>query len=367
MPSPAPRRFNRLWAMILAAFLMLALPAHAQPAPAGAAPLKVGVYVVPPFVIKTPNGYGGMAIDLWQEIAAKLDLNYQYVEIPSFPDLLQAVSAGQVDIGVSDITITQERLQRMDFTQPWFDSGLRVMIDQDRQARLGLVMKKLYDGGHLRIFMWLGVAIIAATIGLTLLDRRFDDEFTKKWSEGIIESLYHVLSVVTSGKSSHKLLFGVYGRLLAALWLIIGVAVVAYITSSITTVMTVVTLNDQIRSNADLQGKTVGVVDGTVAEAFCLDAGVTTQTFIDLPGAVHAMLRRQVAAIVGDAPTLEYYDNSHPELPITEVGEIFQPSKYGFATPLGSSLTREISVQIVAAMEDGTLAKLHAKYFGVEP
>jgi ABC-type amino acid transport substrate-binding protein len=54
-------------------------------------------------------------------------------------------------------------------------------------------------------------------------------------------------------------------------------------------------------------------------------------------------------------------------LPITEVGEIFQPSNYGFATPLGSKLTREVSVQIVAAMEDGTLAKLHANYFGVEP
>lgn len=81
---------------------------------------------------------------------------------------------------------------------------------------------------------------------------------------------------------------------------------------------------------------------------------------------MHALLRRQIAAIVGDSSVLEYYDNSHPELPITEVGAIFQPATEGFAMP-GSRLGRAISVQIVADMEDGSLTKMTARYFGVEP
>jgi ABC-type amino acid transport substrate-binding protein len=321
-----------------------ATPAATAPPAAGAVPLKVAVYVVPPFVIKTDTGYGGMAIDIWQDTASKLGLSYQYVEMPTFSDLLQAVSSGQVDIAVADISITQERMQRMDFTQPWYNSGLRVMINQDRENHFGQVLQHVYQSGHLRIFMWLGIVIIAAVFALTLIDRHFDEDFPEKWHEGIIESLYHVLSVVTSGKSSHKLLFGVWGRLIAAFWLICGVTVVAYVTSTITASMTVLSLNDEIHSAADLQGHTVGVVEGTVGESWCLDAGVSTQTFINLPAAVHALLRHQIAAIVGDTPALEYYDNSHPELPITEVGAIFAPSTYGFATPMGSKLARQVSV-----------------------
>jgi len=366
---------NRTWSrsnwysclLIAACFILWLAPARAQPAGPDAAPLKVAVYVNPPFVMETNGVYSGLAIDIWQDAAAKLGLTYTYIPMPTFPDMLQAVAAGQVDIAVADITITQERMQRMDFTQPWFNSGLRVMIDQDRQSRLGTVLKNLYAGGHLHILMWLGVIIVAAVVALTAIDRKYTEGFPEKWSEGLIESLYHVLSVVTSGKSSHKLLFGMYGRLVASFWLICGLAVVAYITSSITAVMTVASLNDQIHSAADLHGNPVGAVAGTVAEAWCLDAGLQTQGFANLPDAVHALVRRQIVGIVGDAASLEYYDNSHPELPITEVGAVFEPATEGFATPIGSKLGRAISEQIVAQMEDGTLSQMTARYFGVEP
>jgi hypothetical protein len=43
------------------------------------APLKIGIYVSSPFVMQTATGYTGMAIDLWQDTAAKLG---QYVPLP---------------------------------------------------------------------------------------------------------------------------------------------------------------------------------------------------------------------------------------------------------------------------------------------
>src|SRR5690606_22087127 len=42
--------------------------------------LTVGVYVHPPFVIKGEDDFTGMAIDLWKEMAARLNLNSAYVE-----------------------------------------------------------------------------------------------------------------------------------------------------------------------------------------------------------------------------------------------------------------------------------------------
>lgn len=367
--------FRLIRLVLLGAALSLASVAHGKAdailTDGGAlptAPIKVGVILAPPFVMQTPTGYGGMAIDLWQNVADKLGLSYQYERLPTFRALLDAVAAGKVDIAVMDLTITQDRLQRMDFTQPWFDTGLRVMIDQNRHAGIRSLFHQLWVSGHVRVYLWLVAIILVATTILTLIDRRYDEEFPRAWHKGLAESFYHVMSVATSGKtSSHKALFGVGGRVMAALWMVCGVGVVAYITSSITSVMTASTITNQINSSADLPGKTVGVVNGSVGESYCLDAALSFQAYPTMPEAVKGMLKNQVAAVVDDASVLEYYDNTHPELPITEVGAIFRPSKYGFATPRGSALTRPVSVQIVADQENGYLGHLKARYFGIEP
>ena len=109
------------------------------------------------------------------------------------------------------------------------------------------------------------------------------------------------------------------------------------------------------------------MIRGSVAETFAQNAALAVQPYDNLEAAVRGLLRREVVAIISDAPVLEYYDNSHPELPITEVGALFQPEKYGFAVPTGSKLERDLTLQILAAREDGMLERLRSKYFGVTP
>lgn len=351
--------------------------ARAQTAPVTAAPAQifpaghqvtVGVVPLPPFVAEEGGTYSGMAIDLWQEAAAKLGLNYRYVPYPTFQTLMAAVVAGKVDIATVDATITESRLQRMDMTQPWFDGGLRVMIDQDRHQSFGSVLRALWVSGHVRVYLWLLALILLGTFVLTVIDRRVDEEFPRSWGAGLAHSFYHVMSIATSGKASaHKPLFGSWGRVLAAVWMVLGTAVVAYVTSSVTSVMTATTLLNQINSVADLAGKTVGVVEGTTGETYSQDAGLTTLSYPGLHEAVTALVKHRINGVISDAALLEYYDNSHPELPITEVGALFHPAKYGFALPLGSPLTRPLSVQIVAEQESGFLNRLRLRYFGDEP
>lgn len=361
------------WRLLLALGLMAGLAFLYSPAraadPASAKQVIVGVVPTPPFVTETPTGiYGGMAIDLWQDIAKSLGISYRYQPMPSFRALMDAVTTGKVDVVVSSITITKGRLDRMDFTQPWFDTGLRVMINKDRGQGFGGLVHELWITGHIRVYLWLAVAIVVATIILTLVDRHFDDEFHTNWWRGLADSFYHVMAIATSGRAAmHKPLFGGWGRVIAGFWMLCGVGVVAYVTSSITSVMTTASITNQISSVADLPGKTVGVVEGTVGEEYAVDAVLQARSFPTFQDAVDALLRHQIVAIIDDAATLEYFDNAHPELPLTEVGALFRPAKYGFATPRGSQLTRAISVAIVADQEDGSLGRLKARYFGVQP
>ncbi len=90
-------------------------------------PLVVGVFVQPPFVLKDAGGtYSGFAIGIWEKIATEQKIRFDYKEFDTIPALLSAASLGQVDLAVSDLTVTHERLQRMDFCHPFYDAGFRI-------------------------------------------------------------------------------------------------------------------------------------------------------------------------------------------------------------------------------------------------
>jgi polar amino acid transport system substrate-binding protein len=349
--------------LIAVLLLLLCGPAHvaAQPVPA---PIKAAVYIAPPFIMKSADGYTGFTWELWQQIAGDLKLTYDVQQVDSVAQLLQLVREKRVDVAVANLSITAARFETMDFTQPYFDAGLRIMIDEDRHAGLGSLIADLRQSGHLRIYAWLGVIIVVGTIVLTLIDRKYHPEFPGSWSEGLAESFYHVMSVTTSGSTSHRNLLGTAGRFLGAIWLACGVAVVAYVTSSITSVMTASTIAHQINSFSDLHGKHVGVLEGSVGEAYCRQSMLDVQAFGTMEQAIDALLKGEISAIVRDAPVLEWYDNAHPELPITVVGPVFNTEKYGFALPSNSPLTRPISEASLRLKDKGALDALRTRYFG---
>lgn len=330
-------------------------------------PVTVGVYVSEPFVNKQAGeAFSGMAIDLWQNVAARLDLASQYIEYPNYRELVRAVAAGEVDAAVTNLTITENRAQIVDFTHPWFDAGLRIMVPDSSGANWSELVSHLGDAGHLAAYAWIVLVILAATLFLTVFDRRFDPAFPRHWHEGLAENFFQVISITTSGKSSRKNLFGWLGRIWQAFWLLFGIAVVAYVTSSITSVMTVAHITNNISGLADLQDKAVGARRGSVSEQFLKDRSIAVVPFDHLPEAVEALGQGQIAAIVGDSPVLEYFTHTHPHEPVDVVGSIFNPDKYGFAFPRDSDLVKPASVAILSLYESGEIAELKAKYFGLE-
>ena len=311
----------------IAAGMTTAQPSFAQAAAeTSTRPLDVGIYVSPPFVAVENDDPNGMAIELWK--------------------------------------ITRQRAERIAYTQPWYDAGLRILVPERSSGGFWTVLSGLGDAGHLRAYGWLLAVIIAATIGLTLFDRKFDPDFPRRWREGAAESFYHVISIATAGRTARKNLFGWVGRIWQALWLVVGIGVIAYITSSVTSVMTAVSIERGIHSLADLPGNTVGVFEGSVAEEYVSELGISARAYLGIDEAVVAMKAGEIDAIVGDAPILEHFAHNQPDEDIDVVGAIFHPDKDGFAFPLDSTLTQAVTLQILELVEDGTIEDLRSRFFG---
>lgn len=359
---------RRCCALALSCLMVaLAFPADATAQSASRDSIRtasVGIYVSRPFVTEQSARYDGMAIELWETVAKKLDLTTRYVSYPTIRELLAATRNGDVDAAVTNLTITRDRAAVVSYTQPWYDAGLRIMVPDEGTADFWSVINGLRNAGHLRAYAWLAFVIVLSTIALTFFDRRFDKDFPRKWREGIAESFHQVMSVATSGKTARKNLFGWKGRIWSALWMVCGVAVVAYLTSSVTSVMTAVSIEQGIDSLADLPGKTSGVFTGSTAEDYLSELGIAARSYPDIDAAIIALGQGRIDAIVADAPILEYHAHIHPEHKVAVVGNLFHPDKYGFAFPHDSDLTRDVTLQILDLQESGELERIRLKYFG---
>jgi polar amino acid transport system substrate-binding protein len=353
-------------ALSLALLLTLLLPqASTAQAPQAPETLDVGLFVDPPFVIADGGRFSGMAVELWENIAAELELPYRYVELETVGDLVEATASGQVDVAVTNLTINRPRAQLIDFTQPWFDGGMRIMVGSERRHGFRSLIAGLGDAGFLRAYAWIALVVVGATVVLTLFDRRFDAGFPTRWRDGIAESFFSVMSIATTGKPpSRKNLFGWMGRIWQGVWLICGIAVLAFVTSSVTSVMTTLSLANQIHGVTDLAGKRVGVLSGSIEADYAQEQALQTRAYPGLADAVDGLLNGEVSAVIADAPVLEYHVHTHPDLPLQVVGPLFQPDKYGFAVPQQSPLRSLLTVELLGALASGEVDDLKTRYFG---
>ena len=107
--------------LIAAVILAVGLAAPAVAAEA----LRVGAYPAnPPWEFKNEQStFEGFEVDLVTDVARRLGRELQISDM-GFQALFAATSSGRIDIAISTISITDERLQSQSFTQGYYDADL---------------------------------------------------------------------------------------------------------------------------------------------------------------------------------------------------------------------------------------------------
>ena len=119
-------RLRFLIPVILFLGVLSLIGGFARPAVAGQAvqqdkPVRVATKPLEPFVIKRNDRWAGFSIDLWDKIAQDLGWKYEWVEVKTVTDQLQAVQGGGADLAMAGISITSEREAVVDFSHPYFN------------------------------------------------------------------------------------------------------------------------------------------------------------------------------------------------------------------------------------------------------
>lgn len=94
---------------------------------ASADALVAGAYPSnPPFEYKTASGsFEGFEVDIATEVAKRLGMTIEISDM-GFQALFAATASRRIDVAISSITITKERLGSQSFTQPYYDADMGI-------------------------------------------------------------------------------------------------------------------------------------------------------------------------------------------------------------------------------------------------
>lgn len=350
-----------LWSGILLILLLCLAPRATK---AQDTTLHVGVQEVAPFIMAGDEEWTGFTIDLWREIARRAEVDYEFEPFDAMTDLIDAVESGDVDVGLGAISISTDLEERIDFSYPYFDSGVQIMT---RQGDVRSLMALLFSDFALTLLRIIGVfllVLLAVAHVIWLVERRNNPDFPKTYLRGIWDSLWWSTVTVTTVGYGDLTPRSTGGRIVGLVWMLAGLFIVAYFTAQVTAAFTLEGLQGNVTQLADLQGKRIWSVEGSTAEEYLIDRGVSFRTAPDIDSAFQRLVDSDIDAIVYDAPVLLHLAATDEGDRVQVVGALLAQETYGIALPPDSPWRESINRALLAMRSDGTYAALSQKWFG---
>jgi polar amino acid transport system substrate-binding protein len=325
--------------------------------------LTIATRVLPPFVTEENGELGGFSIELWQKIAQELGVKSEFKKAADVSSLLELVRAKKTDIGIAAISVTAQREQEFDFSQPIFESGLQILVrSQGQQSSIRRLVSSIFNP---TLFQLLGLMVLILLVPahiVWLVERNHSGGFLKNsnYFPGIFKACWW--AAATLATQAEEMPKGPLGRFIAIVWMFISVVFIAYFTATVTTSLTVEQLQSNIKGLGDLADKKIATIAGTTSSAYLKQQRLQVKEF-EIGKAYEALNNAEVDAVVFDAPILLYYAARDGKGKVQVVGSIFRKEGYAIALPTGSPYRKPINNALLSLQEKGTYQEIYDKWF----
>ena len=357
-----------VWLSLLLGGHALAEAPAVQSAAASTKTLQIGTTFAPPFAMRQPDGkWTGLSIDLWRAVARRLGWHYRIVGLP-FGQLLQRVQDHSLDAGIGAITVTVGRQQRMDFSQPFYFTGLAIAVRASRKSAWHLVLGQLLSLKFLALVLSLLALLVGTGTAIWLLEgRRNRVQFGGGVFKGIGSGMWWSAQTMTGVGYGDIVPRTPWGRVFGIAWMIIGVMAVSSFTASVAATLTLNRLAAPLPSMRRLRTMRVGTVAPSTSADYLRTMGIKPVLFAHVRSALVALQDRKIQALVYDAPILRYFIRGRLAANIRILPELVQRQYYAIALPDGSPLRRAISDALLEEINSAHWRRLKDRYLGPRP
>lgn len=360
----------------LSVFILIALgtwlgqaAAQAQQA-VPSAKVRVVTRDLEPFSFTKDGRRVGYAAELWDQLARETGLEYEVSVVSTAQEIIDALKDKKADVGVGALSVTAQRESIIDFSQPFYESGLQVLVAGGGGSfadNIWPMLKNLFNLELIGMFLLLLGTMVLISYLVWLYEHPInEDQWPKDKRRGLWESFWWTVSTLLVGGADNKGPVGVGGRIVAIVWMLLSIVLVSLLTASFTTTLTINTLKGDINGPADLPGRKVSTVKGSTAEAWLNAKGAQVRAETTVGEAIAALRKGSVQAVVFDAPVLQYEAAKAEDTKLQMVGQMFERQNYAFALQQDSELVERLNQGLLLLHERGMGTELRKKYFGID-
>jgi ABC-type amino acid transport substrate-binding protein len=326
----------------------------------------VAVYEVPPYGSVEANGsIDGLSVDLWRRAAQSLGRDYRLIPVAQMEAIPQGLERRDYDAAIGAITITPDRLARVDFSYPTHRSGVAAATREDSGPAAaflsyGAIVAELGPliALTLALLVAMGVAMWIAERPTRSLNH---DSAVATLRDGVYWAVVTMTTVGYGDKTPKT----TGGRVIAILWMLVSVALISILSTSIISKMTAERVASGLRlTEADLVGKRLTAVAHSSGAEYLDERRLHYAAFDDLTAALAALERREADVVVNSVGALRYLIAARFKGTIEPPQGVLEPAYMAVALPSGSPLKKPLDEALVGITGSDEWRKIEDSYFG---
>ncbi|XP_025886633.2 glutamate receptor 2.9 isoform X2 [Solanum lycopersicum] len=304
----------------------------------------------------------GFSVHVFEAAVRKLPYYLPYVLVPfygNYDEMVEGVSNKSLDAAVGDTEILPDRYELAEFSQPYIDSGLvMVVTERPRPEKTNFIVIKAF-----KLKLWILLAMMSMSTGVVIwLNEYVNDnlDFSGSFPQLIGSMLWFSVTVLSF--SQREVIRSNLSRLVLTTWLCVVVVVTACFTALLSSIMTVPRLEPSV-VNVDYLLRTNAAV-GCNNKSFIIKYLVNLQfkpenikeisSINDYPNAFE---KGEISAAFFVVPHAKVFLAKFCK-GYTKSGPVYKLGGFGFVFPKGSPLAVDISEAVLKVSQSGEIRQL---------
>ncbi|KAF3954700.1 hypothetical protein CMV_019985 [Castanea mollissima] len=320
----------------------------------------------------------GYCVDVFNAVMKTLPYAVSYEFIPfanssggsagSYNDLVYQVFLRNFDAVVGDITITANRSNFVDFSLPYTESGVSLVVPiMDNGTRNAWVFLK-----PLSRDLWITSGCFFVFIGFVVwvLEHRINDDFRGPPAHQIGTSLWYSFSTMVFAQ--REIVVSNLARFVVIIWVFVVLILTQSYTASLTSLLTVQQLQPTVTDINQLikNGEYVGYQGGSFVLAILkkMNFDETKLKVYDTPEECDILLSKGsanggIAGAIFEIPYMKLFLGQYCSK-YTMVESIYKIDGFGFVFPVGSPLVSDVSRAVLNVTEGEKMKNIENAWLG---
>ncbi|KAL8581027.1 hypothetical protein ACOMHN_048061 [Nucella lapillus] len=340
--------------------------------------------------------FEGFSIDLAEGVAKEVGFEYRFKlvgdnnygmrnpENNTWNGMIGELIGKKADMAIASLTITAERERYVDFSKPFMEIGVTIIIKKPQHQRPGVF--SFMEPLSIEVWVCITVAYIGVSVALFVVSRFSPVEWRKdphadsgyENDFSLFNSFWFSMGALMF-QGSDSCPKSVSGRIIGGAWWFFVLIIISSYTANLAAFLTMKRMVKPIESVDDLVNhptiKYGTVRSGTTFQFFATsDVPVYKQMYQYMKGHPEVMesttdggIQRVRAskgkyAFLTDSSAIEYANNREP-CDTTVAGPKLNNKGFGIATPRGSDMRDQITLAVLRLKEGGTLHTLQQRWW----